>query len=343
MVVGSGPMRKSESAHSLVAWLMSSWMDEMKRFKKLFRLRRRKPVYYIAGNHDVGFGDAVVWNAQNRFREHFASPNYSVDVGNHSLVMIDVTALGSKEPRIRGQAQMFLEDKGRTTPSLPRILFSHVPLWRPPLTSCGAKRQSNTVIRQGIGRHYQNILFEPESTMLLQNVKPEIIFTGDDHDYCEVIHSVSYPPSSKPRDVVEIAVNTFSFAMGVDRPGLQLLTLYNPDKDAPSNLPFQTYDTEQCLLPDQMGVFITYLTLAIPTIVIILLHSYWRLKVANNHLPLFKRKVVPSGRPKSKKINKRVFETWRTPLVWTRWLMESIKLFAFGLGTFTLCWLWFWL
>lgn len=37
----------------------------------------------------------------------------------------------------------------------------------------------------------------------MDNIKPSLILSGDDHDYCEILHG----------EIPEITVNTFSFAM----------------------------------------------------------------------------------------------------------------------------------
>jgi hypothetical protein len=59
---------------------------------------------------------------------------------------------------------------------LPRLLFSHIPLWRPPGTVCGAVRESARPIRQGRGLNYQNLLDEDTSKWLLEQIAPEAVF-----------------------------------------------------------------------------------------------------------------------------------------------------------------------
>lgn len=61
----------------------------------------------------------------------------------------------------------------------PRILFSHVPLWRPSGTGCGKERESKRNkggIEQGRGKGYQNLIGEEETKWLLDRVRPEAVF-----------------------------------------------------------------------------------------------------------------------------------------------------------------------
>ena len=63
---------------------------------------------YVAGNHDVGFGDTLIRSSMRRYKRVFGSVNYEVNVGNHSLVVLDTLALSSEVPSIREESQQFL-------------------------------------------------------------------------------------------------------------------------------------------------------------------------------------------------------------------------------------------
>ena len=96
----------------------------------------------------------------------------------------------------------------------PRILLTHVPLFRPDDTPCGPLRNPNKpYIKQGAGYQYQSrrggaahttdlnltplftltvlflfltdLIVEPLSKFVLESVKPYLVFSGDDHDDCE--------------------------------------------------------------------------------------------------------------------------------------------------------------
>jgi len=63
---------------------------------------------YVAGNHDVGFGDNLVKPSMIRYKQVYGSVNYEIEVGNHSLVVLDTLSLSSVLPEIREESQQFL-------------------------------------------------------------------------------------------------------------------------------------------------------------------------------------------------------------------------------------------
>ena len=76
--------------------------------------------------------------------------------------------------------------------------------------------------------------------------------SGDDHDYCEVQHQGG---------VREVTVKSFSMAMGIRKPGFQLLSVPKNDKDSAGAV------DKLCLLPDQIGIYLDrYLPLAALTL-----------------------------------------------------------------------------
>lgn len=158
----------------------------------------------------------------------------------------------------------------------PTILLSHVPLYRAPGTPCGPQRERwpptpppagqppleedhrNAISVSG-GYQYQNVLHK-EVTIDLANKIGDIqyAFSGDDHDYCEVLHR-GY--ASGGGGIREITVKSTSWAMGVRHPGVVLVSLWNPvDKHGkPLNgNAHATMQTKLCLYPDQIGTFIKY-------------------------------------------------------------------------------------
>ena len=54
---------------------------------------------------------------------------------------------------------------------LPRVLLSHIPLYRPEGTSCGEGREHTRPIYNGQGHNYQNELDRPTSEWLLRDRK----------------------------------------------------------------------------------------------------------------------------------------------------------------------------
>jgi hypothetical protein len=112
-------------------------------------------------------------------------------------------------------------------------------------------RESKHLITKGVGPGYQNLLGRDTSRFLLEAIKPELVFSGDDHDYCDIRH---------PSGVQEVTIKSFSSDAGIRRPGLQLLSLVPPEPGQPShaNVP--------CFLSDQAGVYTrVYLPFALLT------------------------------------------------------------------------------
>jgi hypothetical protein len=133
------------------------------------------------------------------------------------------------------------------------------------------------------------------SKFLLEAIQPTVVFSGDDHDYCDVTH---------PNGVQEVTIKTFSSDQGVRRPGFQLMSLIPPTENSSgqANVP--------CLLPDQIGVYTRiYIPLAILTFGFLLftnIRKAWSRSVDKNkedhhHHPLSSEKQpsqisIPSRR-----------------------------------------------
>lgn len=161
-----------------------------------------------------------------------------------------------------------------TVGDLPSVLLTHVPLFRPPGTPCGPLRehwppakppkgQTGPVIpdhRNAIsvsgGYQYQNVLSQEDSQEIIRSIGNVVhAFSGDDHDYCELVHDAAQG------NVKEITVKSISMAMGVPTPGFQLVSLYNPIDAQGRPLPGapkETIQTHLCLLPSQLTTFSRY-------------------------------------------------------------------------------------
>ncbi|KAK5002552.1 hypothetical protein LTR28_011272, partial [Elasticomyces elasticus] len=84
---------------------------------------------------------------------------------------------------------------------LPTVLLSHVPLYRPPGAPCGPLRERHpptapeldsdepNAISVSAGYQYQNVLTQDLSKTVTEKVGSiSYAFSGDDHDYCEIVH-----------------------------------------------------------------------------------------------------------------------------------------------------------
>ncbi|KAL2755801.1 hypothetical protein ACRALDRAFT_1082099 [Sodiomyces alcalophilus JCM 7366] len=167
-----------------------------------------------------------------------------------------------------------LKEAADANSELPTILLTHVPLYREPGTPCGPLRERwpptppppgqtdpvepdhRNAIPISKGYQYQNVLSEEDSVRLVKSIGNVVqVFSGDDHDYCEVIHS------ERKQNAAEITVKALNMAMGVSHPGFVMVSLYNPVDGHGNPLPGapdRTMQTHLCVLPDQIATFIYY-------------------------------------------------------------------------------------
>lgn len=162
---------------------------------------------------------------------------------------------------------------------IPSVILTHVPLYRAEGTPCGRLRErfppSNAINNHGealekddansikvqAGLQYQNVLTPAISNQIVDMVGDVThVFSGDDHDYCDLIH---HGYTSKNGGIREVTVKSISWAMGVRHPGFLLASLWNPvDEDgnalAQETAKTATIQTHLCLLPDQLSIFIKY-------------------------------------------------------------------------------------
>jgi hypothetical protein len=167
----------------------------------------------------------------------------------------------------------------------PTILLTHVPLFRAPGTPCGPQREhwpltpglekdDRNAISVSGGYQYQNVLNKEITTDIANKIGDiRYAFSGDDHDYCEVLHR-GY--ASAGGGIREITVKSTSWAMGVRRPGVVLVSLWNPVGVHGKPLKGsgdKTIQTKLCLYPDQIGTFLRYGMLFGVTLVLLLVRA----------------------------------------------------------------------
>ncbi|KAK4549989.1 hypothetical protein LTR36_002956 [Oleoguttula mirabilis] len=185
------------------------------------------------------------------------------------------------QPTITGLGNEALKAKAQ----LPVIVLTHMPLYRDPDTDCGHLRERGRAISVSAGYQYQNVVTRSLSNTILNRVSTagELahIFSGDDHDYCDITHRYNLGQSNggksapTPRSVKEITAKSFSWAMGVRHPGFQLVSLWNPVDATGKTVgtPLPTIQTHLCLLPDQLSIFIDYAILLGVTLVVLLVRA----------------------------------------------------------------------
>ncbi|GJJ70354.1 ethanolamine phosphate phosphodiesterase [Entomortierella parvispora] len=255
--------------------------------RSLIRSEGKSVRLYVAGNHDYGFGNTIIRQAVKRYKREFGSVNYEIQVGNHTIVVLDTLALSSNITSIRDEAQEFLTRIAKEEPTSPRILFTHVPLFRMDSTFCGERREADNSIVDDYGEQYQNLVNSTLTKDVLRSIRPDVVFSGDDHDWCEIAHDLDQ------RLTPEVTLPTFSFAQGIKQPGFVLLTLYNPEEITKNLAPMvsdpdkghgaagspsadrrmdvatvsdrTTFAYDECLLPKQLSIYDFYTALFLLT------------------------------------------------------------------------------
>lgn len=268
---------------------------EWARFQRVFNFKEFQTNYKqnenlfinLPGNHDIGFGDKVKLPSRDRFTKHFGEPNLIKSINKVDFIMLDTISLSSSLEEINLQARTFLDTNfGESIVKLnPRILLSHVPLYRDVQTqTCGSLRE-NHVFHTNAGYQYQLALNPELSLELLSKIKPELIFTGDDHDYCDISHTEVERPDQKHTIAREITVKSISMAMGIKYPAVQLLSFKNTEASS-----FK-YNTQICYLPTPYVNIANYIVLSVISALLLL---WWNAKQRSSR---YNYSILPSSVP----------------------------------------------
>ncbi|SSD60759.1 related to Cell division control protein 1 [Saccharomycodes ludwigii] len=289
-------------------WDDKTWIEEFERFNRIFPKKRdHKFVASLPGNHDIGFGDTVVESSYNRFETYFGETSSIMDLGNHTFVLVDTISMSdSKIPHISQKVYDFLDrvESYRTQSAFPRILLTHVPLYRIPDTqTCGFERESTKLFPMMKGDQYQTVIDQQRSSVVLSKVDPKLIFSGDDHDYCHVTHEfeVSYKNEKAIHSAEEITTKSSAMNMGIKKPAVHLLSLYNPLYSYVTK-ETKTYENFVCYLPDPYKPLFCYAIAALLTLFYVILicfapRFYNRNLIKSNR----KESILPTFNNNSKK------------------------------------------
>ncbi|PWZ02919.1 hypothetical protein BCV70DRAFT_197171 [Testicularia cyperi] len=188
-------------------------------------------------------------------------------------------ALGDSAKSRFAETYNFVQMLNDSKTPVSRVLLTHVPLFRPPGSSCndesrsklhGVTRESSRPLHQGTDQAstYQNMVGEEVTNWLLQSIDPLAVFSGDDHDHCEYRHTRHWD-GRRPhttahnfsmKELPELTVKSMSMTEGVRRPGFARLSLFSslPSKDPATgkDLPWGVAAAyTPCLLPDQIGIW----------------------------------------------------------------------------------------
>lgn len=245
-------------------WDNGYWYDEFKRFNSIYhKIPDKQIIMSVPGNHDIGFGETVEVRALERFKAFFGQTSSVYEIGNHTVVLLDTISLSDfGNEFVTKDPQSIMDRLAPLNPNdPPRILMTHVPLFRDPAThDCGPLRESNKKFPIMKGVQYQTVIDHNLSQEILSKIRPKISFSGDDHDYCRILHTYGEQNTAE-----EITVKSCSMNMGIKRPAIQLLSLNTNEKQ---NIKDKTYQTEMCYLPDPYFTLKTYLFTAVLSLLI---------------------------------------------------------------------------
>ncbi|KAL3618178.1 hypothetical protein CASFOL_038499 [Castilleja foliolosa] len=254
------------------------WRQSLGRFSHIFNLNMiqkssRLRVYYLSGNHDIGYSAFNSRNPKivNRYKRMFGESNFKVKLGKVDFIAVDAQTLdGHPRGNLTTDTWGFIKSVSEDISSTSRVLLTHIPLYRPDWTPCGPSR-SSPLINQRIHRvdhdqeiTYQNYITENSSNSLLELIRPTLILSGHDHDQCTVTHQ------SKNGPVTEHTLGTVSWQAGNLYPSFMLLSVSNSTN---SDKPISDDDISAhlCFLPMQTHIYLWYLSLFAMTLVIVLL------------------------------------------------------------------------
>lgn len=251
-------------------WKNKMWLDEYTRFNEVFPKKpNRRIIESLPGNHDIGF-ENIDFEVVKRFAAFFGEANDVIEIGNHSIILLDTISLSSDDPLISKDSTDFLNNLDqRLNPHFPRVLLTHVPLYRfNDKQLCGPYRESNKLFPIQKGKQYQTVIEFGISQKVLGTVKPDIVFSGDDHDYCDVRYS--FDDNGSERFSREITVKSASMTCGIQYPAVQLLSLNNPyNLDPQVKLATPKHVTEMCYLPKPYFALKVYVFLFICTLLVL--------------------------------------------------------------------------
>lgn len=253
------------------------WQESLNRFKHIFGLKSQERfrdirVHFLPGNHDNGYAALLSHKPEivRRYEKEFGKRNYRFTVGKVEFIVVDAQTLdGYPEGNLAAATWDFVKNVSIDFQLLPRVLLTHIPLYRRDETPCGPHRSSpiinQRIVRTGHSQEilYQNYITEESSNRLLNLIKPVLVLSGHDHDQCTVSHE------SNHEHIKEHTVGTISWQQGNLYPSFRLLSASNSALLNMSNLE-EAVLTRLCFLPMQTHIYIGYLLLFIVTLVTLL-------------------------------------------------------------------------
>eukprot|EP00257_Ricinus_communis_P026883 XP_025014297.1 metallophosphoesterase 1 isoform X2 [Ricinus communis] len=253
------------------------WQESLQRYRHIFAMNSEGrysdfQVYSIPGNHDIGYASLNSHKPEvvRRYVEGFGIRNFQFTVGKVEFIAVDAQTLdGDPQGNLASMTWEFVKNVSKDIQLAPRVLLTHIPLYRRDNTDCGSHR-SSPIINQRISRSahsqeitYQNFVTEESSNKLLELLKPALILSGHDHDQCTVTHESNSIP------IKEHSVGTISWQQGNLYPSFMLLSVSN-SAQANRSAAEDALISQLCFLPMQTHIYIWYISLYILTLLTLL-------------------------------------------------------------------------
>ncbi|KAJ2723542.1 hypothetical protein GGI07_002580 [Coemansia sp. Benny D115] len=169
--------------------------------------------YYLAGNHDIGYGEETRLYHIARYNNNFGPLNRmwyvntfnnednnsgKTSKGLHQIAILNAMNLDkTRKEEYRKDTWDFVFDLVKlraARPDIPLVLFLHIPLNKP---SGMCEPHPRIEFVDGFVS-YQDYLSPTVSAYLLHCLNPTIVFNGHDHNGCLATHKIQNQPISLP-------------------------------------------------------------------------------------------------------------------------------------------------
>ncbi|KAF9430898.1 hypothetical protein BGZ94_002396 [Podila epigama] len=168
----------------------------------------------ITGNHDIGYGYDISRPRIDRWERAFGKSNFittitipSMSTSNrtqetaHTLHFVVLNTMlidgPSADENLRGQTWEFLQEASKIKENNPLdkiVLLTHIPFH---------KEKGLCVDPPDVRVHWDNTIIEQTmltpntTTWILNNLKPDFVLNGHDHEGCDNVHVASTGPSNE--------------------------------------------------------------------------------------------------------------------------------------------------
>lgn len=152
------------------------------------------PLLNVSGNHDIGYGAELRAGSHvvQRFVQHFGALNLVHVVANHLFVVVNSLALDGASDRALYDAAWAHVDAAAAAAaehSMPVILLVHIPLYKPSYSCPGDVIEQSSYAADMDGAWYQTVLSANTTLLLLERLRPVLVFSGHDHEGCVYRHN----------------------------------------------------------------------------------------------------------------------------------------------------------